>query len=210
MGEPADGVEDMISLSVLREVTILENLKKRYQKDLIYTYVGSILISVNPFKDVPQVYSMAVARSYGQQAIGSRPPHIFAIIDNAFQALVGDRQNQAIIMSGESGAGKTETSKIILNYLSLLKESKSNVERMVLESSPILEAFGNAKTLRNANSSRFGKFMDIQFDVHGYICGASISQYLLEKVLTVPVSLTSRTASPPELREKEAITYSTT
>ncbi|GAM28344.1 hypothetical protein SAMD00019534_115200 [Acytostelium subglobosum LB1] len=180
MDESFEEVEDMITLSNLTENSLLRNIKSRYGKRLIYTYTGSILVAVNPYEILP-IYTPDIVKSYFNKQRGSLPPHIFAIADAAYSSMFEDRKNQSIIISGESGAGKTESTKLIIQYLAARTNKHSQVEQMIVESSPILEAFGNAKTVRNNNSSRFGKFIEIQFNTDGYICGARIINYLLEK-----------------------------
>ncbi|KAF2077800.1 hypothetical protein CYY_000921 [Polysphondylium violaceum] len=173
-------VEDMITLSELTEESLLLNLKMRYEKKLIYTYTGSILVAVNPYEILP-IYTADIVKQYFAKPRGSLPPHIFAVADAAYTNMIEDRKNQSIIISGESGAGKTESTKLIIQYLAARTNRHSQVEQMIVESSPILEAFGNAKTIRNNNSSRFGKFIEIQFNTSGHISGARIINYLLEK-----------------------------
>eukprot|EP01099_Mayorella_cantabrigiensis_P000735 TRINITY_DN1324_c0_g3_i1.p1 TRINITY_DN1324_c0_g3~~TRINITY_DN1324_c0_g3_i1.p1 ORF type:complete len:1073 (-),score=292.52 TRINITY_DN1324_c0_g3_i1:865-4083(-) len=173
-------VEDMITLRNLSQESLLRNLRKRYEKNLIYTYTGSILVSVNPFQSLP-IYTQEIVRKYVGQRIGTIPPHIFAIAEDAYCHMKDFGLNQSMIISGESGAGKTEATKLILQYLAAMTQKHSSIEQKIIETSPIMEAFGNARTVRNNNSSRFGKFMEIQFNTSGSIHGAKITQYLLEK-----------------------------
>eukprot|EP01098_Paradermamoeba_levis_P007349 TRINITY_DN3032_c0_g1_i1.p1 TRINITY_DN3032_c0_g1~~TRINITY_DN3032_c0_g1_i1.p1 ORF type:complete len:155 (-),score=50.19 TRINITY_DN3032_c0_g1_i1:27-491(-) len=142
-----DGVDDMINLRNLHEESLLANLKKRYQKDYIYTFTGSILVSVNPFKILP-IYTQEIVEKYVGQRLGALPPHIFATAEATFYRMKEDKRNQSVIISGESGAGKTEATKLMLQYLAAMTNKHSQVEQMILESSPILESFGNARTLR--------------------------------------------------------------
>ncbi|KZS08627.1 Myosin-VIIa [Daphnia magna] len=174
------GVQDMISLGDLHEAGILRNLHIRYNENTIYTYTGSILVAANPYQILP-IYTAEQIKLYRERKIGELPPHIFAIGDNCYTQMKRFRQDQCIVISGESGAGKTESTKLILQYLAAISGKHSWIEQQILEANPILEAFGNAKTVRNDNSSRFGKYIDISFNKHGTIEGANIEQYLLEK-----------------------------
>ncbi|CAN0093385.1 unnamed protein product [Rangifer tarandus platyrhynchus] len=173
-----DGVEDMTQLEDLQETTVLANLKTRFERNLIYTYIGSILVSVNPYR-MFGIYGPEQVQQYSGRALAENPPHLFAIANLAFAKMLDAKQNQCIIISGESGSGKTEATKLILRYLAALSQ-KRGVTRQILEATPLLESFGNAKTVRNDNSSRFGKFVEI-FLEGGVISGAITSQYLLEK-----------------------------
>eukprot|EP00049_Salpingoeca_infusionum_P017514 m.353252 g.353252 ORF g.353252 m.353252 type:complete len:1850 (+) comp16718_c0_seq1:158-5707(+) len=185
-----NGVEDMAQLADLHEGSLLYNIALRYRSDQIYTYIGSILSAVNPYKKLDSLYGAAKIDEYNGQTIGDLPPHIYAIANEAYHAVWKTEQNQAVLISGESGAGKTESTKFILNFLSHLSNavhaSKGNTalknyEQQIVESSPILESFGNAKTVYNNNSSRFGKFIQLHFGQGGAIEGAKILDYLLEK-----------------------------
>lgn len=144
------------------------------------TYTGSILVAVNPYQILP-IYTAEQIKLYKERKIGELPPHIFAIGDNCYGNMRRYGQDQCIVISGESGAGKTESTKLILQYLAAISGKHSWIEQQILEANPILEAFGNAKTVRNDNSSRFGKYIDIHFNSSGVIEGAKIEQYLLEK-----------------------------
>ncbi|XP_023369828.1 unconventional myosin-XV [Otolemur garnettii] len=175
-----DGVEDMTQLEDLQETTVLSNLKTRFERNLIYTYIGSILVSVNPYR-MFGIYGLQQVQQYSGRALGENPPHLFAIANLAFTKMLDAKQNQCIIISGESGSGKTEATKLILRYLAAMNQKREVVQQVsILEATPLLESFGNAKTVRNDNSSRFGKFMEI-FLEGGVISGAITSQYLLEK-----------------------------
>ncbi|XP_068143632.1 LOW QUALITY PROTEIN: myosin-VIIa [Drosophila tropicalis] len=175
-----EDVEDMITLGDLQEYTILRNLQTRYAKKLIYTYTGSMLVAINPYQILP-IYTHREIQLYRNKMLSELPPHIFAISDNAFQRLQRHKENQCVVISGESGAGKTESTKLILQYLAAISGKHSWIEQQIIEANPIMEAFGNAKTVRNDNSSRFGKYIEIRFTPEGAIQGARIQQYLLEK-----------------------------
>ncbi|KAK3036849.1 hypothetical protein RJ639_031467, partial [Escallonia herrerae] len=192
MEAPAGGVDDMTKLSYLHEPGVLQNLATRYQLNEIYTYTGSILIAINPFQRLPHLYEAHMMEQYKGAPLGELSPHVFAIADVAFRAMINDGKSNSILVSGESGAGKTETTKMLMRYLAYLGGRKGTegrtVEQQVLESNPVLEAFGNAKTVRNNNSSRFGKFVELQFDKHGRISGAAIRTYLLERSRVCQIS----------------------
>ncbi|TNM91119.1 hypothetical protein fugu_003408 [Takifugu bimaculatus] len=177
------GVDDMVLLSKINEDAIVENLKKRYMDDYIFTYIGPVLISVNPFKQMPYFGEKEV-EMYQGAAQYENPPHIYALADNMYRNMMIDRENQCVIISGESGAGKTVAAKYIMGYISRVSGGGPKVQHVkdiILQSNPLLEAFGNAKTLRNNNSSRFGKYFEIQFSSGGEPDGGKISNFLLEK-----------------------------
>ncbi|KAJ6664230.1 hypothetical protein lerEdw1_008449, partial [Lerista edwardsae] len=177
------GVDDMVLLSKISEDSIVENLKKRYMDDYIFTYIGSVLISVNPFKQMPYFGEKEI-EMYQGAAQYENPPHIYALADNMYRNMIIDRENQCVIISGESGAGKTVAAKYIMSYISKISGGGPKVQHVkdiILQSNPLLEAFGNAKTVRNNNSSRFGKYFEIQFSPGGEPDGGKISNFLLEK-----------------------------
>ncbi|XP_049926298.1 unconventional myosin-XV [Epinephelus moara] len=173
-----DGVEDMTQLEEMHEGAVLLNLRKRFEREIIYSYIGSILVSVNPYK-MYNIYGTDVVLLYKGHALGENPPHLFAIANAAYSKLMDAKHNQVIIISGESGSGKTEATKLVLRYLAAI-DHKCNLAQQILEAAPLLESFGNAKTVRNDNSSRFGKYIEV-FLEDGVISGAITSQYLLEK-----------------------------
>ncbi|KAM7409711.1 hypothetical protein PAMA_001279 [Pampus argenteus] len=177
------GVDDMVLLSKISEDAIVENLKKRYMDDYIFTYIGPVLISVNPFKQMPYFTDREI-ELYQGAAQYENPPHIYALSDNMYRNMMIDAENQCVIISGESGAGKTVAAKYIMGYISKVSGGGSKVQHVkdiILQSNPLLEAFGNAKTVRNNNSSRFGKYFEIQFSRGGEPDGGKISNFLLEK-----------------------------
>ncbi|XP_042316884.1 unconventional myosin-VIIb [Sceloporus undulatus] len=174
------GVEDMICLGDMNEAGMVRNLLIRYKEHKIYTYTGSILVAMNPYEVLP-LYTMEQIRLYCNKRIGELPPHVFAIADNCYFNMKRNKRDQCCVISGESGAGKTESTKLILQFLAAISGQHSWIEQQILEANPILEAFGNAKTIRNDNSSRFGKYIDIHFNQNGVIEGARIEQFLLEK-----------------------------
>ncbi|XP_060985296.1 unconventional myosin-X isoform X3 [Dama dama] len=185
-----EGVDDMATLTELHGGAIMHNLYQRYKRNQIYTYIGSIIASVNPYKTITGLYSRDAVDRYSRCHLGELPPHVFAIANECYRCLWKRRDNQCVLISGESGAGKTESTKLILKFLSAIsqqsvdlssKEKTSSVEQAILESSPIMEAFGNAKTVYNNNSSRFGKFVQLNIGQKGNIQGGRIVDYLLEK-----------------------------
>ncbi|XP_045109520.1 myosin heavy chain, non-muscle-like isoform X7 [Portunus trituberculatus] len=228
-------VEDMAELTCLNEASVLYNLKERYYSGLIYTYSGLFCVVVNPYRRLP-IYTEKVIEMYKGKKRHEMPPHVFAITDCAYRSMLQDREDQSILCTGESGAGKTENTKKVIQYLAYVAASKSKggasgedlhlqqqqlvqqqqqpqhignvfkpavqqeyksiageLEAQLLQANPILEAFGNAKTVKNDNSSRFGKFIRINFDNSGYIAGANIETYLLEKSRTIRQTQDERT-----------------
>ncbi|XP_029105001.1 unconventional myosin-Ic-like isoform X1 [Scleropages formosus] len=178
------GVQDFVLLeNYTSEAAFVENLRRRFKENLIYTYIGSVLVSMNPYKEL-EIYSRQHMDRYRGVSFFEISPHIYAVSDNAYRSMRTERRDQCILISGESGAGKTEASKKVLQYYAVTcpaSEQVQTVKDRLLQSNPVLEAFGNAKTLRNDNSSRFGKYMDVQFDFRGAPVGGHILNYLLEK-----------------------------
>ncbi|XP_018402219.1 PREDICTED: unconventional myosin-XV [Cyphomyrmex costatus] len=178
-----NGVEDMIQLTDLNEASLLWNLKIRYDKELIYTYTGSILVAVNPYK-MFDIYGLDQVKLYEGRILGTLPPHLFAVGSSAYSQVTAANNssaNQVVVISGESGSGKTESTKLVMQYLAAVNRAPNNlVTEQILEATPLLESFGNAKTPRNDNSSRFGKYLEVYFR-DGAIVGGRITQYLLEK-----------------------------
>uniref|UniRef100_A0A4W5LX25 Unconventional myosin-VI n=1 Tax=Hucho hucho TaxID=62062 RepID=A0A4W5LX25_9TELE len=186
-------MEDNCSLMYLNEGTLLNNIRVRYSKDKIYTYVANILIAVNPYYDIPKLYAPETIKSYRGRSLGTLPPHVYAIADKAYRDMRVLKMSQSIIVSGESGAGKTENTKFVLRYLTTSYGTGQDIDERIVEANPLLEAFGNAKTVRNNNSSRFGKFVEIHFNEkvrHHFlvlanfinnVVGGFVSHYLLEK-----------------------------
>uniref|UniRef100_A0A7M5X456 Myosin heavy chain n=1 Tax=Clytia hemisphaerica TaxID=252671 RepID=A0A7M5X456_9CNID len=187
---------DMASLTYLNEASVLHNLAARYETGLIYTYSGLFCIAVNPYKRLP-IYTDEVVKMYRGKRPSEMPPHVFAIVDTAYQDMLIEHDNQSMLITGESGAGKTENTKKVIQYIAKVagvekkKEDeppagdgakvKGALDEQVVQANPLLEAFGNAKTTRNNNSSRFGKFIRCHFSQTGKLAGADIEQYLLEK-----------------------------
>ncbi|XP_034735918.1 unconventional myosin-Va-like isoform X2 [Etheostoma cragini] len=177
------GENDLTALSYLHEPAVLHNLKVRFtDSKLIYTYCGIVLVAINPYESLP-IYESDIINAYSGQNMGDMDPHIFAVAEEAYKQMARDNRNQSIIVSGESGAGKTVSAKYAMRYFATVSCSsdEASVEERVLASSPIMEAFGNAKTTRNDNSSRFGKYIEIGFDMKHCITGANMRTYLLEK-----------------------------
>nr|P10569.1 RecName: Full=Myosin IC heavy chain [Acanthamoeba castellanii]AAA27707.1 myosin IB heavy chain [Acanthamoeba castellanii] len=172
------GVDDMVMLTSISNDAINDNLKKRFAADLIYTYIGHVLISVNPYKQINNLYTERTLKDYRGKYRYELPPHVYALADDMYRTMLSESEDQCVIISGESGAGKTEASKKIMQYIAAVSGATGDVMRV---KDVILEAFGNAKTIRNNNSSRFGKYMEIQFDLKGDPVGGRISNYLLEK-----------------------------
>ena len=201
-----DKADDMAELTHLNEASVIHNLYTRYQADLIYTYSGLFLVTINPYCSLP-IYGNDYVRMYKGQSREDTRPHIFAVSDQAFRKLVDEGENQSILVTGESGAGKTENTKKVIQYLAAVASNDadtpltgraptkqlSNLSQQILRANPILESFGNAQTVRNNNSSRFGKFIRIQFTRTGQIAGAFIDWYLLEKSRVVKVGRDERT-----------------
>ncbi|MEE6511164.1 hypothetical protein FKM82_017625 [Ascaphus truei] len=174
------GVEDMIRLGDLNEAGIVHNLHIRYKDNNVYTYIGAILVAVNPYQELT-LYNTEQIQRYRNRRIGELPPHIFALADAFFFNMKKNKMDQCCVISGESGAGKTESTKLMLQFLASASGHHSWIEQQILEANPIMEAFGNAKTVRNDNSSRFGKYIEIHFSKEQAIEGARIEQFLLEK-----------------------------
>merc|ERR1719225_154896 len=204
-----DKQEDMADLTCLNEASVLHNIKERYYSGLIYTYSGLFCVVVNPYKRLP-IYTEKIIEIYKGKKRHEVPPHVFAITDIAYRSMLQDREDQSILCTGESGAGKTENTKKVIQYLAFVAASKpkaashlptsndgglsfGELEQQLLKANPILEAFGNAKTVKNDNSSRFGKFIRINFDASGYIAGANIETYLLEKARIIRQAPDERT-----------------
>uniref|UniRef100_A0A672PEV6 Myosin heavy chain, fast skeletal muscle-like n=1 Tax=Sinocyclocheilus grahami TaxID=75366 RepID=A0A672PEV6_SINGR len=180
-----DKIEDMAMMTHLNEPTVLYNLKERYAAWMIYTYSGLFCVTVNPYKWLP-VYDAVVVQGYRGKKRIEAPPHIFSISDNAYQFMLTDRENQSILITGESGAGKTVNTKRVIQYFATIavsgqKKTEGSLEDQIIAANPLLEAYGNAKTVRNDNSSRFGKFIRIHFGSTGKLASADIETYLLEK-----------------------------
>ncbi|XP_012254789.1 myosin heavy chain, muscle isoform X12 [Athalia rosae] len=186
--------EDMSNLTYLNDASVLHNLKQRYYHKLIYTYSGLFCVAINPYKRYP-VYTQRCAKLYRGKRRNEVPPHIFAISDGAYVNMLTNSENQSMLITGESGAGKTENTKKVIAYFATVgastkkednpNQKKGSLEDQVVQTNPVLEAFGNAKTVRNDNSSRFGKFIRIHFGPSGKLAGADIETYLLEKARVI-------------------------
>ncbi|KAK7592959.1 hypothetical protein V9T40_007711 [Parthenolecanium corni] len=188
--------EDMSNLTYLNDASVLHNLKQRYYAKLIYTYSGLFCVAINPYKRFP-VYTTRCAKLYRGKRRNEVPPHVFAISDGAYVNMLTNKENQSMLITGESGAGKTENTKKVIAYFATVGAStkkeeeaagakkKGTLEDQVVQTNPVLEAFGNAKTVRNDNSSRFGKFIRIHFGPSGKLAGADIETYLLEKARVI-------------------------
>ncbi|XP_057564713.1 unconventional myosin-IXb isoform X3 [Hippopotamus amphibius kiboko] len=179
---PQADFDDLCNLPELTEENLLKNLKHRFLQQKIYTYAGSILVAVNPFKFLP-IYNPKYVKMYENQQLGKLEPHVFALADVAYYAMLRKHVNQCIVISGESGSGKTQSTNFLIHCLTALSQKgyASGVERTILGAGPVLEAFGNAKTAHNNNSSRFGKFIQVNYLESGIVRGAVVEKYLLEK-----------------------------
>ncbi|XP_034076890.1 unconventional myosin-IXAa isoform X4 [Gymnodraco acuticeps] len=173
---------DLCCLPELNERSLLDNLRSRFRQEKIYTYVGSILIVINPFKFLP-IYNPKYVKMYDNHTLGDLEPHIYAVADVAYHAMLQKERNQCIVISGESGSGKTQSTNFLIHHLTALSQKgfASGVEQIILGAGPVLEAFGNAKTAHNNNSSRFGKFIQVNYQESGTVRGAYVEKYLLEK-----------------------------
>ncbi|XP_027625441.1 unconventional myosin-Ia [Tupaia chinensis] len=181
--EGSVGVEDLVLLEPLDQESLIKNLQLRYENKEIYTYIGNVVISVNPYQQLP-IYGPEFIAKYQDYTFYELKPHVFALANVAYQSLRDRDRDQCILITGESGAGKTEASKLVMSYVAAVcgkGDQVNSVKEQLLQSNPVLEAFGNAKTIRNNNSSRFGKYMDIEFDFKGSPLGGVITNYLLEK-----------------------------
>ncbi|XP_036068139.1 unconventional myosin-IXAa isoform X3 [Oryzias melastigma] len=178
----SDPPSDLCALPELTERTLLESLRARFRQEKIYTYIGSILIVINPFQFLP-VYNPKYVKLYDNHTLGKLEPHIYAVADVAYHAMLQRKKNQCIVISGESGSGKTQSTNFLIHHLTALSQKgfASGVEQIILGAGPVLEAFGNAKTAHNNNSSRFGKFIQVNYQESGTVRGAYVEKYLLEK-----------------------------
>ncbi|KAK9747364.1 Myosin head (motor domain) [Popillia japonica] len=200
----------------LNEATLLNNVRRRYYENRIYSYVANILIAINPYIEIAEMYTPETIKKYQGKSLGQQPPHVFAIADKAFRDMKVLKQSQSIIVSGESGAGKTESTKHLLRYLCYSYGSSAGpIEQKILDANPVLESFGNAKTTRNNNSSRFGKFIEVHFNNKFQVVGGHISHYLLEKSRICSPSSEERSyhvfyqlmaGAPDSLRQKLKLT----
>ena len=181
-----DTVDDLTTLSHLNEPSVLNSVKLRYSKKIIYTFSGIVLIAINPFDKLENLYTQEIIQKYQNAKKNDNPPHLFGISDEAYKCMRKDSISQSIIVSGESGAGKTVSAKYIMRFFASVHTEGTQIntieiEKQILATNPIMESFGNAKTTRNDNSSRFGKYLRISFDEKSVICGARIQTYLLER-----------------------------
>merc|ERR1712032_1388790 len=179
--------EDMVNLTFLNDASVFWNLKTRYQAKMIHTYSGLFVVVVNPYKRYP-LYTHRVCKIYLGKRRNEVPPHLWAIAETAYRNMLANKKDNAMLITGESGAGKTENTKKVISYLAMVasgaskkSEKKVSLEDQIVATNPILESYGNAKTARNDNSSRFGKFIRIHFTSSGKLCGCDIVSYLLEK-----------------------------
>ena len=189
-------VDDLVLLEQASEDAIVNNLRTALKDDRIYTWIGPVLISVNPFRAISGLYTPALLRKYRGRHTWELAPHVFAVAEDAYTSLMSTHANQCILITGESGAGKTEAAKKVMEYVAAVSPLTSaadvNAKDRLLQSNPVLEAFGNAKTIRNNNSSRFGKYMELVFDFAGRPVGGKISNYLLEKPRVVAPAVDER------------------
>lgn len=182
----SQGLNDAVLLQDINETAFIQNLQIRFKNKFPYTYIGQTVISVNPYQQL-DIYSDETIKSYRNVNFYEMPPHVFALADNSFRTMTTQNKSQCILISGESGSGKTEASKSILQFITNVKPSEQSrkIRDRLIKSNPLLEAFGNAKTNKNDNSSRFGKYMDVEFDYKGMVCGGHILNYLLEKARVI-------------------------
>uniref|UniRef100_A0A914WQU5 Myosin heavy chain n=1 Tax=Plectus sambesii TaxID=2011161 RepID=A0A914WQU5_9BILA len=223
-----DKTEDMANLTFLNEASVLTNLKERYAAMMIYTYSGLFCVVINPYKRLP-IYTESVIKHFMGKRRNEMPPHLFATSDEAYRNMVQDRENQSMLITGESGAGKTENTKKVISYFAIVGATQNaagkekagggakggTLEEQIVQTNPVLEAFGNAKTVRNNNSSRFGKFIRVHFSGSGKLAGGDIEHYLLEKSRVVRQAQGERSyhifyqimsGFDPKLREKLQLT----
>ncbi|XP_021363732.1 myosin-IIIb-like isoform X9 [Mizuhopecten yessoensis] len=180
-GDTVKSTEDLATLEILDEGVIVSQLRSRYKDEEIYTYIGDILLAVNPFQPI-NIYNDEYSKMYMNAAKDANPPHIYAVADQSYQMMMHYKKHQCIVISGESGAGKTESANLMVQQLTQLgKAGNRTLEERILQVNPLMEAFGNAKTVINDNSSRFGKYLEMFFTISGTVIGAKITEYLLEK-----------------------------
>jgi len=211
-----EGVEDMARLTHLNEAGVLNNLKFRYSKDNIYTYSGLFCCVINPYKQILGLYTPEMVQKYQGRNREDVPPHVFSVADLAYRGMLQSKCNQSMLVTGESGAGKTENTKKIIQYLTSVAGAKGGggeIEKRLLSTNPLLEAFGNARTIKNDNSSRFGKFIEINFNAAGFIVGTTVQNYLLETTRVINQHANERNfhifyqiLADPQLRAKYNLT----